>query len=83
MLHPDGKLDGERVRRFVAAYQTVRTLNLGELWSIPIMLRLALVENLRRISSRFACDRTDRNLATEWGSTWWAMACRSWRRHLR
>jgi hypothetical protein len=33
VLHMDGNLDEESVRRFVAAYQTVRTLNLGELWS--------------------------------------------------
>jgi len=29
---------------FVAAYQTVSVLKLGELWAIPIMLRLALIE---------------------------------------
>ena len=36
--------------RFVAAYQRVTTLTLGELWAIPIMLRLALIENLRRVA---------------------------------
>ena len=30
----------------MAAYQTVTPLKLGELWAIPIMLRLALIENL-------------------------------------
>ncbi len=34
--HLGGNLDEESVRRFVAAYQTVRTLNLGELWSSGI-----------------------------------------------
>ena len=38
--------------RFVASYQTVKTLQLGELWAIPIMLRLALIENLRRVAVR-------------------------------
>jgi len=33
----------------VAAYQAGNALKLGELWAIPIMLRLALIENLRRI----------------------------------
>ena len=32
-------------------------LKLGELWAIPIMLRLALIENLRRVAARIAADR--------------------------
>ena len=51
---------------FVAAYQTVTALKLGELWAIPIMLRLALIENLRRVAARIAADRIDRNLADYW-----------------
>jgi cellobiose phosphorylase len=64
--HADGRLDPEGLRRFLASYQTVTTLKLGELWAIPIMLRLALIENLRRVSSRIAADRTDRNRADYW-----------------
>ncbi|MEO7258761.1 MAG: hypothetical protein ABIW35_04340 [Luteimonas sp.] len=41
-------------------------LKLGELWAIPIMLRLALIENLRRVSARIIFDRIDRNLADLW-----------------
>jgi cyclic beta-1,2-glucan synthetase len=44
--HGDGRLDPEILSRFVAAYQTITGLKLGELWAIPIMLRLALIENL-------------------------------------
>ncbi len=51
---------------FVAAYQTVTVLKLGELWAIPIMLRLALIENLRRVGARIAADRIDRNRADYW-----------------
>jgi hypothetical protein len=46
--HGDGRIDLESLSSFVAAYQTVTVLKLGELWAIPIMLRLALIENLRR-----------------------------------
>lgn len=66
ILHGDGRLDPEILSRFVAAYQTVTALKLGELWAIPIMLRLALIENLRRIAARIATDRIDRNLADHW-----------------
>jgi cyclic beta-1,2-glucan synthetase len=64
--HGDGRVDSEGLGSFVAAYQTGNPLKLGELWAIPIMLRLALIENLRRIAVRIAIDRTDRNFADYW-----------------
>ncbi|MFS8136856.1 MAG: cyclic beta 1-2 glucan synthetase, partial [Thermomonas sp.] len=64
--HGDGRVDLDSLSRFIAAYQSVTPLNLGELWAIPIMLRLALIENLRRISSQVITDRIDRNHADVW-----------------
>ena len=68
VAHGDGRVDPESLSRFVAAYQTVAPLKLGELWAIPIMLRLALIENLRRIAARIALDRLDQDLAENWVS---------------
>ena len=64
--HGEGHVDPENLRRFVTSYQTITTLKLGELWAIPIMLRLALIENLRRIAVRVAAGRIDRDLADSW-----------------
>ena len=64
--HGDGQVDSESLGRFVASYQTVSVLKLGELWAIPIMLRLALIENLRRVAIRIAADRIDYDLANAW-----------------
>src|SRR5213596_20510 len=36
--HVDAQIDAEPLRAFVAAYQTVSGLKLGELWAVPIML---------------------------------------------
>ena len=66
IAHGDGRVDLENLSRFVAAYQSVITLKLGELWAIPIMLRLALIENLRRLAARIAAHRTDRDRADVW-----------------
>jgi len=66
IAHGDGRLDAESLRRFVAAYQTVVPLKLGELWAIPIMLRLALLENLRRVAARIAAGTAERDLAGAW-----------------
>ncbi|MEF2229693.1 MAG: glucoamylase family protein [Pseudodesulfovibrio sp.] len=64
--HSDGQVAPESLRSIVVAYQSVVPLNLGELWAIPIMLRLALIENLRRVAVRIARHRADRNRAEGW-----------------
>ena len=64
--HGDGRVDPENLGRFVAAYQTEAALKLGELWAIPIMLRLALIENLRRVAVRVSDGMRDRDLADSW-----------------
>ncbi len=66
IAHGDGRIDAETMSRFVAAYQTVAPLKLGELWAIPIMLRLALIENLRRMGVRVMHDGQDHRLADQW-----------------
>ena len=48
--HTDGRLDRPQLVRFMAAYQTVAPLTIGELWAWPSMLKLALIESLRRLA---------------------------------
>lgn len=64
--HGDGRIDAAGLQRFIAAYQSVAPLTLGELWAIPIILRLALIENLRRVATRIVADRSDRSVAGTW-----------------
>mgnify|MGYP007017515084 CR=1 FL=1 len=64
--HADAQIDAESLRAFVAAYQTVSSLKMGELWAVPIVLRLALIENLRRVAAHIAIGCRDRDLAAEW-----------------
>ena len=64
--HMDGRVDSDNATQFVVAYQTAEPLKLGELWAFPIMLRLALLENLRRVGLRIARRREDLNAAITW-----------------
>ncbi|HET9053284.1 MAG TPA: cyclic beta 1-2 glucan synthetase, partial [Cyclobacteriaceae bacterium] len=64
--HSDGHIDINGLSSFVSAYQKVSYLTLGELWAIPIMIRLALLENLSRVAIQIALDRNDSALANEW-----------------
>ncbi|TAJ54767.1 MAG: cyclic beta 1-2 glucan synthetase [Nevskiaceae bacterium] len=72
--HGDGRVDTETLSRFVAAYQTVTPLTLGELWAIPITLRLALIENLRRVAARITRARLHLNQAQDWADRMMAVA---------
>jgi len=47
-----GRLDMERVVRFVRAYQRVTPLTMGELWALPTMLRLGVLELLAQTVGR-------------------------------
>lgn len=64
--HMDGRVDNENTTQFIAAYQTVEPLKLGELWAFPIMLQLALLENLRRVGLRIARRREELDTAIIW-----------------
>jgi len=64
--HSDGHLDIYALNHFIESYQSISELTLGELWAIPIMLRFALLENMRRVAARIAIDRIDANLAQHW-----------------
>ncbi|MGD0168369.1 MAG: glucoamylase family protein, partial [Smithella sp.] len=72
--HGDGRVDSKTISLFVSSYQTVNVLKMGELWAIPIMLRLALIENIRRIAVRISKDRANRNLADYWAGKMTATA---------
>jgi hypothetical protein len=70
----DGRVDGDNATQFIAAYQTVEPLKLGELWAFPIMLQLALLENLRRVGVRIAQRREERDAAIIWADRMLATA---------
>ena len=68
IAHVDGRVDAASLNGFIASYQSVEPLKLGELWALPLMLRLALIENLRRVAVRIAAARRDRDLAGDWAA---------------
>ena len=72
--HMDGRVDSDNVTQFIAAYQTAEPLKLGELWAFPIMLKLALLENLRRVGVQIAQRREEREAAIKWADRMLATA---------
>ena len=64
--HSDGYININNLTRFVSSYQNVNYLLIGELWALPIMLRLALLENLRRLSIQISIDISSKSEAAHW-----------------
>lgn len=66
ITHVDGRIDSGMLSAFLATYQEQRLLTLGELWGLPIMLRLALLESLRRVAARLLRFVADHAAAGVW-----------------
>lgn len=70
VTHTDSVLDEEGIVRFVSEFQTVTPLSMGEIWAVPIMLRLVLTENLRRIAAQMlsghASERKAKQIVGDW-----------------
>ncbi len=56
VAHTDSELDEPRITRFVQAFQKVVPLTIDELWALPTMFRLVLLENLKRLSEQILSD---------------------------
>ncbi|TVP54307.1 MAG: glycosyltransferase 36, partial [Mongoliibacter sp.] len=52
LTHTDNVLDSEVLLEYIKSYQQEETLKLGELWAIPIMIRLFLIQILAEKASR-------------------------------
>lgn len=63
VAHTDSFLDFEALRRFIAAYQRVQPLTIGELWAVAITLRIVLIENLRRLADQITAEQAARGEA--------------------
>ena len=58
--HSDSRIDRQQLAVFVNSYQRLAPLTIGELWAWPSMLKLALIENLRRLAAEIVDARRAR-----------------------
>jgi cyclic beta-1,2-glucan synthetase len=60
LRHSDSRLTRQQLTVFINSYQRVAPLTIGELWAWPSMLKLALIENLRRLADIIMSARRER-----------------------
>ncbi len=63
VAHTDSRFDPELLLRFVHAYQQVQPLEIAELWALPTVLRIVMVENGRRLAARIVASMGGREQA--------------------
>jgi cyclic beta-1,2-glucan synthetase len=66
LAHTDSRLDLSDLTLFVDAYQEVSPLTMGEVWALPIVLRIALADNVRRLAKRVIVDLEASRAAEAW-----------------
>ncbi|GFO60058.1 hypothetical protein GMST_23830 [Geomonas silvestris] len=68
IFHSELHLDREAMISFIETYQSVRPLTICELWAIPQMLRIALVESIQSLAIAALANLRERQLADFWAS---------------
>jgi cyclic beta-1,2-glucan synthetase len=66
--HTDLRLDRENILAFIEAYQSVRTLTIGELWAVAQMLRIALIESIQALAASALTELREREIADFWAN---------------
>src|SRR5881398_1215298 len=64
----DGTLEPEIIRRFLAAFQAITPLDIGELWALPLMLRLQLLECIRALAIQVDQQQRESEEADFWAN---------------
>ncbi len=68
ILHSDNYIDPENIGSYLDAYQTISTLSIAELWAMPLMLRIAIIDILHRLALEVSHRFQERELAAFWSN---------------
>jgi cyclic beta-1,2-glucan glucanotransferase len=63
-----GALEAEIIRKFLVAFQVITPLDIGELWALPLMLRLQLLECLRTLAIQVEQQQNQSEEADFWAN---------------
>ena len=66
--HTEARVELDDLTLFVAAFQEVSPLRIGELWALPAMLRLGLIESVRRMALRSVRRLDELEAADMWAA---------------
>lgn len=62
------RLNRENINAFLNGYLSVEDLTSGELWALPLMLKLSLLEYIQKLASQMQVHLHEGELASYWGN---------------
>ena len=68
IAHTDARPDQDNIVDFLRAYQSIAPLSTGELWAVPLMLRLGLIESVHRLSLKIVRLQRQHEQASFWAN---------------
>ncbi|CCB86235.1 protein ndvB [Parachlamydia acanthamoebae UV-7] len=68
ICHTGNRLTRENIIAFLTSFQKVQPLSIGELWAVPLMLRLRLIECLHALALNTEKYLRESELASFWGN---------------
>lgn len=66
--HTAAKLSKDTIIAFINSYQTIEPLSMGELWAIPLLLKLTLIENIQLLALHIQRRLREGEWACFWGN---------------
>jgi cyclic beta-1,2-glucan synthetase len=66
--YTEWRVDRENIIAFIEAYQSAHMLTIGELWAVPQMLRIALIESIRDLAARALTELREGEIADFWAN---------------
>lgn len=65
--HTDGKIDEKTIMSFIESYQKQTVLTNAELWALPNMLRIALLQNIGSVTNKIVTAQKEKSRADKIG----------------
>lgn len=65
VAHSGGSIDDRIITAFIQAYQSQTLLSMAELWAVPLMLRISLMESIRNVCGKIHASRIEWHKAEE------------------
>ncbi len=66
--HAGLHMEQGNIEAFIKGYQTVAPLTIGEIWAVPQMLRLVLIEGIQKIAGQTLGELREREIAEFWAN---------------
>ncbi|MBC2399085.1 GH36-type glycosyl hydrolase domain-containing protein [Clostridium tetanomorphum] len=63
----DGKIDEEIIENLIKEYQSHTLLTSSELWALPVMLKIAIIQNISKVTNNIVFSQKEKNKGEELG----------------